>query len=626
MPGLGVDPTIRRGGLAIRGDGQMKSGTNYLTVVGGAGAEQGWDETLEIENRSLAHDAEMTQGDEFLFDVGGDQDYPVAGNIRSSGDLAIGVKSNFFVEADEATITTTNTDINLVSQENVLASSVDDIELNAGTDCRIAALDDLHFLSGDSGGGVPFQRLQVDQAGAWRLGAGLDPGTAGFVFLSAGVGSEPTWGQVPNSGLADMPANTYRMRPGTSGTPLNQLVPLNSIPGRNSGTLGVLSAGSNDVLRADGGGTLGFGQIDTDHITGDLDQNARVGVRINNGGSTFTRRRIMFFEGAGMDISHADDAGSEEVDVSIGLSTRGANTLMGNNTGSPAVPQDINVQTESLVGRSSGNITTFLSSLNSAPIRAGGSLFFASAAEGQVLRRPTGGSLGFGQITEEHISGEIPQSKIGALTGDVTKSGGSSVTSIAPGVIVNSDVSGSAAIATSKLGALTGEVSKNTGVTATVINRGTSFSGGNAWTNTHQFPNVQIDTSLNCPGTATFGDEFRLQGIRQLNISSDITNWDPWASGTATESVIMANVTGTRTVQGIVPMTLGNVVFLINVGTGTLLIPSTGGSTASAPNQVAWANSLGVGLTPNAGCILWYETVNSKWRPVACCGTFNITG
>ncbi len=55
----------------------------------------------------------------------------------------------------------------------------------------------------------------------------------------------------------------------------------------------------------------------SDPLTGNLDANARVGVRKNSTGATATRRRINLIEGDGITLTVADDAGSEEVDVTI---------------------------------------------------------------------------------------------------------------------------------------------------------------------------------------------------------------------------------------------------------------------------------------------------------------------
>lgn len=51
--------------------------------------------------------------------------------------------------------------------------------------------------------------------------------------------------------------------------------------------------------------------------------NARVGVRKNTAGSTFLRRRLDFIEGANITITEVDDAGTEEVHVTIAAASAG---------------------------------------------------------------------------------------------------------------------------------------------------------------------------------------------------------------------------------------------------------------------------------------------------------------
>jgi hypothetical protein len=65
--------------------------------------------------------------------------------------------------------------------------------------------------------------------------------------------------------------------------------------------------------------TLLNGGLDNSNISASaaLDAAARVGVRLNSAGSTFSRRRINFIEGTGIDLTVADDSGNEEVDVTI---------------------------------------------------------------------------------------------------------------------------------------------------------------------------------------------------------------------------------------------------------------------------------------------------------------------
>jgi len=72
-----------------------------------------------------------------------------------------------------------------------------------------------------------------------------------------------------------------------------------------------------------------------DALSGNLDATARVGVRKNSAGSVFTRRRLNLIEGNNVTLTVADDAGSEEVDVTItasGGGTQYARLLVGNDT------------------------------------------------------------------------------------------------------------------------------------------------------------------------------------------------------------------------------------------------------------------------------------------------------
>ncbi len=91
--------------------------------------------------------------------------------------------------------------------------------------------------------------------------------------------------------------------------------------------------------------TIGFDQ------TANLDNNARIGVRKNTAGSTFLRRRLNLIEGTGVSLTVADDSGSEEVDVTvtatgISLSAIDDQRVLGNDSGSSAVPTAITVHQE----------------------------------------------------------------------------------------------------------------------------------------------------------------------------------------------------------------------------------------------------------------------------------------
>lgn len=65
------------------------------------------------------------------------------------------------------------------------------------------------------------------------------------------------------------------------------------------------------------GATIGFDQ------TQNLGNNARVAVNKNSGATVGTRRRLNFIEGSGITLTIADDAGNEEVEVTIASSGSG---------------------------------------------------------------------------------------------------------------------------------------------------------------------------------------------------------------------------------------------------------------------------------------------------------------
>src|SRR5262245_38864657 len=92
------------------------------------------------------------------------------------------------------------------------------------------------------------------------------------------------------------------------------------------------------------GGTAGLAITNADGLAGPtsinlnatLDANGRVAVNKNSGSTVGTRRRINFIEGSNVTLTVADDAGNEEVDVTIaaagggggGMADPGANGIM----------------------------------------------------------------------------------------------------------------------------------------------------------------------------------------------------------------------------------------------------------------------------------------------------------
>lgn len=90
------------------------------------------------------------------------------------------------------------------------------------------------------------------------------------------------------------------------------------------------------------------------------------------------------------------------------LATAAANTIKANATAGVASPGDLAIAAESVVGRTSGNLQAITSAVQTALIRAAGSVFWAAAAADQVLRRSGAGDLGFGTL----VTGNIGNSQV----------------------------------------------------------------------------------------------------------------------------------------------------------------------------------------------------------------------
>jgi hypothetical protein len=95
----------------------------------------------------------------------------------------------------------------------------------------------------------------------------------------------------------------------------------NRVIGRAAG-----SAGDPQELTVGAPLTIGSGAIDFDE-TAVLGNNARVTVRKNTGADVGTRRRLNLIEGTNVTLTVADDAGNEEVDVTIAAAGGAAATV-----------------------------------------------------------------------------------------------------------------------------------------------------------------------------------------------------------------------------------------------------------------------------------------------------------
>lgn len=130
-----------------------------------------------------------------------------------------------------------------------------------------------------------------------------------FQVLTGGV-NEPTWGAVT---LNQATAVTGTLPVANGGTGIATTTAYGVICGGTAATNPFQNAGAGaagQVLVSNGAAAL-------PSWSSTLDANARVCVRKNSGADVGTRRRLNLIEGANVTLTIADDAGSEEVDITI---------------------------------------------------------------------------------------------------------------------------------------------------------------------------------------------------------------------------------------------------------------------------------------------------------------------
>lgn len=86
------------------------------------------------------------------------------------------------------------------------------------------------------------------------------------------------------------------------------------------------------------------------------------------------------------------------------IATQAANTIVANATAGVASPTAVACGAESVFGQTSGNLQGIASAVQTALIRAAGSVFWAAAAANQVLRRSGVGDLGFGLLVDGNLT------------------------------------------------------------------------------------------------------------------------------------------------------------------------------------------------------------------------------
>jgi hypothetical protein len=349
----------------------MIAGTNIAKVVGAGGA-QGWDDTLLIDDHSGAKSPIIDTGQHLRFGTGAPTQ--VTGDIRSDGSLFIHPDTGFEVQAhdsihmhgpDSVLIESTGgSQVKLASSATVaLESTAGPVTLTAGT--FVSVNNFLRFT--EQAASTP--SLAAGQALFWARNDApnvpmfTDDTNVDHVLQYRGEGM-----------LADGDKTDIVV----SGGFLTWTIDTNVV----SNTKFRQSAGFSIVGRA--GSTTGNVADITASVAGEV-------LKLNNAGTS-----LLFGQVSTAGLEDGAVTNPKAADMA-------ANTIKANPTAALADPQDFAVVAESVVGRTSGNFQNITSSVQSALIRGAGSMFWATAAADQVMRRSGSGDLGFGTLVTNNI-------------------------------------------------------------------------------------------------------------------------------------------------------------------------------------------------------------------------------
>jgi hypothetical protein len=337
----------------------------------------------------------------------------------------------------------------------------------------------LVFSTTADGAATPTERLRIASTGAFGL-SGANYGTSGQVLTSSGTGAAPTWTTI-SAGGGDV-----------------FLASANAFTGANTFTNATgqifRSAATQDgiLLRGRAGGTSSRTvEIVPASLTADRVLTApNVSGTIVTTGDTGSVTSSMIADGTIVDV---DINASAAIAYSKLASMTAGSVLLGNATNVPTVTAltgDVTVSSAGVTAIGSGVIVN-------ADVNASAAIAYSKLAS------MTAGSVLLGNASN------VPT--VTALSGDVTVSN-TGVTSIGTGVIVNADVSASAAIAGSKItpnfgsqdvittGSVQGSVKADTAVTTSGAATYT-FTAVPSWAKRITI----LFTDLSCAGADSFG-------------------------------------------------------------------------------------------------------------------------
>ena len=239
-------------------------------------------------------------------------DYPYRVTIHGSGGTDLAIVTN--ISGDTLTVTRAGTshghNAGALVHRTVKLWMPDPGLVNDGTSvttATVATLDDVAAMGGGPGGGVTGPASSTDNAICrWD-------GTGGTAIQN----SEPT---IDDSGNISMGSgDTVDGRDvSADGATLDNIkaAPIVTMEANATLTNERYLAVTSPLTKSDGG--AGAAVTLALSTTATLSNQARVGVRINSAGSTYTRRRINVIPGsANMTASHSDDSTDEEIDLTL---------------------------------------------------------------------------------------------------------------------------------------------------------------------------------------------------------------------------------------------------------------------------------------------------------------------
>ena len=363
----------------------------------------------------------------------------------------------------------------------------------------------------------------------------------------------------------------------------------------------------------------------TGAIAAATNSNATVfaGIR-DNGSAENDRTNLNFVSGTNATVSVTDDAGNDELEVSVsvtsfpltGLANQAAETFNGNFTAGSAPPTaraGTSVAGAGLTYTAGGtlavgagthitvnaddvtlNLTTLNAAIDSTSIIANTTTLERAALTGAIAATQNSNATLFAGI-RDNGSAETDRTNLNFLS------------STSCTAVVTDDAANDELEVTFQRAALTGEVTASANANATTIDRATNF----VWTGTHEFDNdVAFDDQVDV------GHLLGLTGFVNVSTTGTINNL-------AVGNVSVVRFTGTsgQTVTGIVPTFDGQVLLLINANTGESqqVRLTHEGATSTAANRaiIAQDEATSPGYhRVNRGCLIWYDGTADRWQLV----------